>query len=80
MIGMMVTVIADYSRDSTRGKANGLQGVVATLGAFLPPMLGACPNCLSARALTNWPRSNRLLPPPAAWASSARWCSFGPCG
>jgi MFS family permease len=43
MVGMMVTVIADYSRDSTRGKANGLQGVVATLGAFLPPMLGALP-------------------------------------
>jgi MFS family permease len=42
MIGMMVTVIADYSRNSTRGKANGLQGV-ATLGAFLPPMLGALP-------------------------------------
>ncbi|MEH6568275.1 MAG: MFS transporter [Halioglobus sp.] len=43
MIGMMVTVIADYSCDSTRGKANGLQGVVATLGAFLPPLLGALP-------------------------------------
>ncbi|MEH6580334.1 MAG: MFS transporter [Halioglobus sp.] len=43
MIGMMVTVIADYSCDSTRGKANGLQGVIATLGAFLPPLLGALP-------------------------------------
>jgi MFS family permease len=43
MIGMMVTVIADYSRNSTRGKANGLQGMIATLGAFLPPMLGALP-------------------------------------
>ena len=43
MVGMMVTVIADYSRDSTRGKANGLQGIVATLGAFLPPMLAALP-------------------------------------
>jgi MFS family permease len=43
MVGMMVTVIADYSRDSTRGKANGLQGVVATLGAFLPPLLAALP-------------------------------------
>ena len=43
MIGMMVTVIADYSRNRTRGKANGLQGMVATLGAFLPPMLGALP-------------------------------------
>ena len=43
MIGMMVTVIADYSRNSTRGKANGLQGLIATFGAFLPPMLGALP-------------------------------------
>ena len=43
MIGMMVTVIADYSRDATRGKANGLQGLVATFGAFLPPLLGALP-------------------------------------
>jgi MFS family permease len=43
MIGMMVTVIADYSQNSTRGKANGLQGLIATFGAFLPPMLGALP-------------------------------------
>jgi MFS family permease len=43
MIGMMVTVIADYSRDRTRGKANGLQGLIATLGAFLPPLLGMLP-------------------------------------
>jgi MFS family permease len=43
MVGMMVTVIADYSRNSTRGKANGIQGVVATFGAFLPPMLGILP-------------------------------------
>ena len=43
MIGMMVTVIADYSQNSTRGKANGLQGLIATFGAFLPPLLGALP-------------------------------------
>ncbi|QFU76476.1 MFS transporter [Halioglobus maricola] len=43
MVGMMVTVIADYTCDSTRGKANGLQALIATLGAFLPPMLGALP-------------------------------------
>ena len=43
MIGMMVTVIADYTCDSTRGKANGLQAMIATLGAFLPPALGALP-------------------------------------
>ena len=39
MIGMMVTVIADYTQNSTRGHANGLQGFVATLGAFIPPLL-----------------------------------------
>ena len=43
MIGMMVTVIADYTRDSTRGRANGMQALIATLGAFLPPLLGALP-------------------------------------
>jgi MFS family permease len=43
MIGMMVTVIADYTRESTRGHANGLQGFVATLGAFIPPILAGLP-------------------------------------
>ncbi|TRX55034.1 MFS transporter [Thalassomonas sp. M1454] len=44
MVGMMVTVIADYSKNETRGKANGLQGVVATFGAFIPPILATLPN------------------------------------
>ena len=43
MVGMMVTVIADYSTNRTRGKANGVQGFVATLGAFIPPALGGLP-------------------------------------
>ncbi len=43
MIGMMVTVIADYTQDSTRGKANGLQAMIATLGAFIPPVLASLP-------------------------------------
>jgi MFS family permease len=43
VVGMMVTVIADYPQEQDRGKANGLQGVVATLGAFIPPMLLALP-------------------------------------
>jgi len=43
MLGMMVTVIADYTRNSTRGHANGLQGFVATLGAFIPPILVGLP-------------------------------------
>lgn len=43
MIGMMVTVIADYTQNSTRGHANGLQGFVATMGAFIPPALAGLP-------------------------------------
>lgn len=43
MLGMMVTVIADYSTNKTRGKANGVQGFIATLGAFVPPFLSALP-------------------------------------
>jgi MFS family permease len=43
MIGMMVTVVADYASNADRGKANGLQGAVATLGAFIPPVLGILP-------------------------------------
>lgn len=43
MIGMMVTVIADYSTNKTRGKANGIQGFVAVLGAFIPPFLAGLP-------------------------------------
>lgn len=39
VIGMMVTVIADYPQEEDRGKANGLQGLVATLGAFIAPLL-----------------------------------------
>lgn len=44
MVGMMVTVIADYAQNDSRGKANGLQGVVATFGAFIPPILATLPN------------------------------------
>jgi MFS family permease len=43
MIGMMVTVIADYASDEDRGKANGMQGFIATLGAFIPPALAILP-------------------------------------
>jgi MFS family permease len=43
MVGMMVTVVADYASERDRGKANGLQGMVATLGAFIPPILGLLP-------------------------------------
>jgi MFS family permease len=51
MIGMMVTVIADYTTDKTRGHANGLQGFVATLGAFLPPFLAVLPALFVGKGL-----------------------------
>lgn len=43
VLGMMVTVIADYTENTTRGHANGLQGLLATLGAFIPPALAGLP-------------------------------------
>lgn len=49
MVGMMVTVIADYPVERDRGKANGLQGLMATLGAFIPPLLIALPAAFAAR-------------------------------
>jgi MFS family permease len=52
MVGMMVTVVADYASDQDRGKANGLQGMVATLGAFIPPALGVLPAAFVARGYT----------------------------
>lgn len=52
MLGMMVTVIADYSRDRTRGKANGIQGLIATLGAFVPPILAGLPAAFVAQGST----------------------------
>ena len=52
MLGMMVTVIADYSTNKTRGKANGVQGFVATIGAFIPPMLAGLPAQFVAKGYT----------------------------
>lgn len=52
MLGMMVTVIADYSTNKTRGKANGVQGFIATLGAFIPPFLSALPAIFVAKGYT----------------------------
>ncbi len=48
VIGMMVTVIADYPQEADRGKANGLQGMVATLGAFVAPLLLPLPALFAA--------------------------------
>ncbi len=43
MLGMMVTVVADYCTNRTRGKANGLQGFVATVGAAIPMVFAVLP-------------------------------------
>ncbi len=51
VVGMMVTVIADYPIEADRGKANGLQGLIATLGAFIPPLLLILPSLFAARGL-----------------------------
>lgn len=52
VIGMMVTVIADYPQEADRGKANGLQGLVATLGAFIPPLLLPLPALFAGRGFS----------------------------
>lgn len=49
MVGMMVTVVADYATNKDRGKANGLQGFIATLGAFIPPILGFMPGVFAGQ-------------------------------
>ena len=49
MVGMMVTVVADYATNKDRGKANGLQGFIATIGAFIPPVLGFMPGVFAGQ-------------------------------
>lgn len=44
MIGMMVTIVADYALNNSRGRANGWQAFTATLGAFIPPVLSLLPS------------------------------------
>ena len=51
MIGMMVTVVADYADERSRGRANGLQALAATLGAFVPPLLASLPRVFTSRGL-----------------------------
>jgi MFS family permease len=46
LVAMLVTVIADYASDHHRGKANGLQGFVVVLGAFIPFALSMVPRVL----------------------------------
>lgn len=51
MIGMMVTVVADYASESSRGRANGMQAMAATLGAFIPPILASLPRVFSGQGM-----------------------------
>ncbi|HEY8568558.1 MFS transporter [Microbulbifer sp.] len=51
MIGMMVTVVADYADENSRGRANGLQALAATLGAFIPPLLATLPRVFTGKGL-----------------------------
>lgn len=51
MIGMMVTVVADYAAERSRGRANGQQALAATLGAFIPPVLASLPKVFSSQGL-----------------------------
>ena len=42
----------DRSTNKTRGIANGIQGFIATLGAFIPPILAFLPSQFVARGYT----------------------------
>lgn len=52
MVGMLVTVIADYASEEDRGKANGIQGFIATIGALIPPMLASLPAVFARGGMT----------------------------
>lgn len=52
MVGMLVTVIADYASNEDRGKANGIQGFIATIGAFIPPLLATLPAVFARGGMT----------------------------
>ncbi|MFV8784240.1 MFS transporter [Microbulbifer sp. SA54] len=51
MIGMMVTVVADYAAEKSRGRANGMQAMAATLGAFIPPILASLPRVFNGQGM-----------------------------
>jgi MFS family permease len=44
-------VIADYTEDSSRGRANGLQGFMLVVGALIPPVMGFMPKILADRGM-----------------------------
>ena len=76
MLGMMVTVIADYSTNRTRGKANGIQGFVATLGAFIPPFLAGLPAQFVARGFSELEAQQATFAVAAALGVSAAIIAF----
>ena len=76
MLGMMVTVIADYSLDRTRGKANGVQGFVATIGAFVPPILAGLPAMFVAKGYTELAAQQATFGVAAALGVSAAIIGF----
>jgi len=76
MLGMMVTVIADYSTNKTRGKANGVQGFIATLGAFIPPFLSALPAHFVAKGYTELAAQQATFSVAAALGLSAAVIAF----
>jgi MFS family permease len=76
MLGMMVTVIADYSTNKTRGKANGVQGFIATLGAFIPPFLSALPAQFVARGYSELEAQQATFAVAAALGVSAAIIAF----
>jgi MFS family permease len=81
MLGMMVTVIADYTENSTRGKANGLQGFVATLGAFIPPVLASFPRLFVDGGLSETQAQQATFALTGALgvvAAILAWCGLSP--
>lgn len=46
LTAMLVAVIVDYASDNHRGKANGIQGFVMVLGAFIPLFMAILPKVL----------------------------------
>lgn len=49
LVAMLVTVISDYASAEHRGKANGVQGFVVVLGAFIPLIAAMMPKVFVAR-------------------------------
>lgn len=49
LVAMLVTVISDYASTEHRGKANGVQGFVVVLGAFIPLIAAMMPKVFVAQ-------------------------------